>query len=254
MRYKTSQRYELKYVLSLDQYKAVHAEIAGRMEPDQHGDDWGRYPIVSLYFDTPERRAYWDKLDGVPNRRKVRVRVYGDSIITPDTPSYVEIKHRLNNTMAKRRAVLPYADAVAFDSFDDLRPGLSHADRAVLHEVHYLHRILRLEPSCVVSYHRQAFNGGEPFSDLRVTFDSNLKGRTHELTLLSTGYAHDHFVLPPDFCIMEVKANHSVPFWLTDIANRHRCTVRRFSKYCTTLERCHALALKRWNVGTLERY
>lgn len=242
MRIKTSLRYELKYVLSLDQYKAVCAEIQQHMEPDRHGDGWGRYPIISLYFDTPDHRAYWDKLDGVPNRRKVRVRVYGDSVITAETPSYVEIKHRLNNQMSKRRARLPYGAAVAFDEFDAPRPDLSPADQAVLHEVHYLYRILRLEPSCVVSYHRQAFNGLEPYTDLRVTFDSNLKGRAHDLTLLSTGYAHDHFVLPPDFCIMEIKANHNVPFWLTDIANRHRCTVRRFSKYCAALERCTILA------------
>jgi hypothetical protein len=223
------------------------------MQPDQHGDGWGRYPIVSLYFDTPDRRAYWDKVDGVPNRRKVRVRAYGDTVINPDTPCFLEIKHRLNNTMAKRRAVLPYVDAVAFDRFADLGAGRPPADQAVLHEVHYLYRILRLEPACVVSYQRQAYNGVEPYTDLRVTFDSNLKGRTHDLTLLSTSYARDHFVLPPEFCIMEVKANHSVPFWLTDIANRHRCTVRRFSKYCATLERCGALTSQRSSVPTFQR-
>lgn len=253
MRYKTSQRYELKYVLSLDQYKAVHAEIAERMQPDQHGDGWGRYPIVSLYFDTPDRRAYWDKIDGVPNRRKVRVRIYGDAVVTPETACYVEIKHRLNNTMAKRRAVLPYADAVAFDRFDELGAGRAPAEQALLHEVHYLYRLLRLEPACVVSYHRQAFNGVEPHTDLRVTFDSSLKGRTHDLSLLSTGHGRDHFVLPPEFCIMEVKANHNVPFWLTDIANRHRCTVRRFSKYCVTLERCTTLTFQRFNLPTFQR-
>ena len=35
---------------------------------------------------------------------------------------------------------------------------------------------------------------------------------------------------------MEIKVNQTAPFWLTQILSRHRCILRRVSKYCRVLE------------------
>jgi hypothetical protein len=93
----------------------------------------------------------------------------------------------------------------------------------------------------VVSYDRQAFEGSEYDPGLRVTFDTNLKGRTHDLSLLSMGSVESRFFLPPGWCILEVKVNYRVPYWLTELIGKHRCTLRRVSKYCAALEQSKAL-------------
>jgi hypothetical protein len=164
------------------------------------------------------------------------VRVYGDDSVTPETRCYLEIKQRINNMMRKRRVALPYAEAVAFDDFPEMEQGNAEGQGATLREVYYLYRTLQLRPSCVVRYDRMAFEGSEHYPDLRVTLDTNLHGRTHDLSLVSTGHTQDQSFLSSDHSILEIKANHNVPYWLTQILSRYQCTHYRISKYCMALE------------------
>ena len=115
------------------------------------------------------------------------------------------------------------------------------ADGDVLEEVIYLHDALQLQAACIVSYNRLAFNGGAYDPGLRITFDTNLKGRVHDLSLLSGGYAKNHYFAPPEWCVMEIKINSRVPYWLTEVIGKHQCSIRRISKYCSTLESNHVI-------------
>lgn len=243
MRIKTNVRYELKYLVTWQQRDALMDDLLPRMSPDRHGDGAGNYTIISLYYDTPNYDAYREKVEGEKLRRKVRVRTYGEQLVEPETRCFLEIKQRQNKTLTKKRVGLPYEDAIALHDLDAAARTheLTESERAITDEVAYLARVRNLVPSCVVRYNRLALNGNALYPDLRVTFDTELRGRTHELSLLSTGIAEDIYFLPPDTCILEVKANHSVPYWLAQLLNKHRCTMRRISKYCTALERCGAL-------------
>lgn len=236
MRIKTNLRHELKYVIDRTQFAAVQTGIGEQMQPDAHGDEAGAYQISSLYYDTPDYKAYWDKIEGHKVRRKVRVRVYGDGTVAPQTTAYLEVKQRVDKLMAKRRVALSYADAVDFDAFEARFDEVNGTDKTVTNEVYYLYRTLQLRPSAVVTYDRLAYEGGEHFPDLRVTFDTNLRGRVRDLSLLSHGHATDEYFLPPDRAVLEVKVNHTVPYWLTKLLSDHRCTLRRVSKYCSALE------------------
>jgi hypothetical protein len=114
--------------------------------------------------------------------------------------------------------------------------GADETDQAIIDEITYLGHTLQLQPTCVVSYNRLAFEGSEQDLGLRVTFDTQLKCRTHDLSLLSQSYADNLFFLPPQQCIMEVKVNNRTPYWLIEMIAKYRCTLRRISKYCAALE------------------
>jgi hypothetical protein len=235
---KALNRHELKYEVTRDQYQSLSEALANYMQPDTYGDENGRYLVTSLYYDTTDYKAYWDKIQGHRYRRKLRVRVYGDQTVTPDTPCFVEIKQRTDRTIQKKRVVLPYSSAI---DLCETGTGVAHVPEsggAVVDEVKYLRSALQLQPACIVSYDRLAFNGTELGPGLRVTFDTNMKCRGHELSLLPTGYAENRFFAPPHWCIMEIKADGSVPLWLTKLIGEHRCTRRNISKYCTALEKC----------------
>lgn len=229
-------RFELKYLVDRAQQTALAAELSAYMPFDRLGDNQGRYLITSLYFDSPDYKCYWNKLEGHRFRRKVRIRVYGAEQVTPETFCFVEIKQRINKTLQKKRVRLSYAVAEALCSEGEPVADQSVADQAVIEELLYLHHMLQLQPACVVAYHRLAFQGDEYDHGLRVTFDTQLKGRAHDLTLLSLGYAENQFFLPPQLAIMEVKANHRIPRWLAELVNEHQCVLRRVSKYCSALE------------------
>jgi hypothetical protein len=244
VRIKEYSRYELKYLLNGAQYRQVVEALSAYLHPDEMGDTHGRYSVTSLYYDSPAYWAYWDKLEGHRFRRKVRARVYGDQVVTPDTPCFVEIKQRINKTVQKKRVVLPYssAEALCGGLGEGIKNGdLTATEQAIIEEVQYLQQVNQLQPACVVSYDRQAFEGSEYDPGLRVTFDSSLKGRVHDLTLLSQSYAHSYFFLPPEYYVMEVKVNYRVPFWLMQIIGHYGCTLRRVSKYCTALENSKVL-------------
>jgi SPX domain protein involved in polyphosphate accumulation len=222
-------------------------ELGQMLRLDAHSNELGLYRITSLYYDTPDYKSYWDKLDGHRSRRKVRVRVYGNVNITAETPAFLEVKQRVNKMMRKRRLQLAYRDAIDFDRFEEMAAALSGpSDSALLQEVYYLYRTLQLRPACVVTYDRMAFEGDVNAPDLRITLDTNLRGRIHDLSLLSSvttvGRAHDLTVLGPEYAVLEVKANHNVPRWVARLTAAHRCAFRRISKYCMTLERTQAIA------------
>jgi SPX domain protein involved in polyphosphate accumulation len=242
---KSDLRYELKYLLRREQIEPLLDELRQTLTLDPHSGPLGTYPITSLYYDTPDYKAYWDKLDGHRSRRKVRVRVYGDTSIAPETTAFLEIKQRINKMMRKRRVILPYQEAIDFDSYEALAAARLETgkamDSALLQEAYYLYRTLQLRPACVVTYDRMAFEGDARAPDLRITLDTNLRGRIHDLSLLSTGRAADVQILGPEYAVLEVKANHNVPRWVAQLTARHRCTFYRVSKYCLTLEHTRAI-------------
>jgi SPX domain protein involved in polyphosphate accumulation len=229
-------RFELKYLLNQAQYQAMTGELAKYMVRDERGDAHGRYLITSLYYDTADHQAYWDKLEGHRFRRKVRVRVYGREHVTPETLCFAEIKQRINKTLQKKRVILPYTQAAALCGAGEAVTGEDEADQATIDEIIYLYQTLQLQPACIVSYQRHAFEGSDQDPGLRITFDTQLKCRVHDLTLLSQGYADNQYFLPPSQCVMEVKVNNRAPYWITDLISKYRCPLRRISKYCSALE------------------
>lgn len=242
MRVKSFSRFELKYLITMEQYRQMADKLLDYMAPDPHSKNGRSYDITSLYYDSVDYKTYWDKINGHKYRRKVRVRVYDTEQVKPDTLCFAEIKQRINKTLQKKRVELPYASAEALCGAGRDVETLSEAeDRAVVEEIQYLYYTLQLQPSCIVSYNRVAFDGSEYDIGLRVTFDTNLKYRVHDLTLLSQGYAENRFFLPPEWCVMEVKVNYRLPYWLTELIGQHRCTLRRISKYCLALEKSRVL-------------
>lgn len=242
VRFKTTLRHELKYLITASQRTALLAHLAAYTEPDQNSAGHHEYTIASLYYDTIDYKAYWDKVDGHRNRRKVRVRVYGTGVVTDATPAFVEIKGRYNRLMSKKRVALPYGQAVELDAYPAHLATVAPEAQAILEEVIYLHAALQLQPACVVTYQRLALNGLEPYGDLRITFDTQLRGRTYDLNLLTAGADSGRYFIPPELCIMEIKINRNVPYWLATLVAQQRCTPRRISKYCLALEQNAAIA------------
>ncbi len=229
-------RFELKYVADRRLVEAFRQELPARLERDPHGVD-GFYPIWSTYYDSPDLRFYWEKIDGEKFRRKLRIRHYGTpDELTGDTPVFAEIKQRVNRVTQKRRVRLPYEDALALcagnppEAFDP-------RDAAVLEEIETMVRQNMLRPTTVVGYVREAFFGRDEDSGLRVTIDSRIRGRDRDLDLRWQGEGGNRYIIPPHLSVVEMKVNERVPYWLTELVARHNISLVRVSKYCQSIER-----------------
>ena len=237
-------RFELKYLLPLRQAEEIKRDLRAYVEPDRHGDLHGSYFLTSLYYDGPDLRFYWEKLDGIKFRRKLRIRRYGNGApLTAETPVFVEIKQRINRVTQKRRAQMSYADALRLCSQREA-PEHNVQDAALVDEVLSMAWQYNLRPSSVVRYQRQAFVGGEYDPGLRVTFDTDLSYRSANLDLAESQTGDDLPLFPGDWAVMEIKVNERVPYWLTEVVAEHNLNITRVSKYCKSIELATALELQ----------
>lgn len=235
---RTFNRYELKYVVDRRLVAAFRAAIAPRVERDHHGVG-GFYPVWSRYYDTSDLSFYWQKIDGIRYRRKLRIRHYGDPCaLNADTRVWVEIKQRLDRVTQKRRVLLPYADALRLCAGED--PGtVTRRDARVAEEIIGFVSTLALRPVTVVGYVREAFLGRDEDGGMRITIDSRLRGRDRDLDLNAAG--HHRFIVHPEISIVEIKVNERVPYWLTELVARNNLQLVRLSKYCQSIEAFHAV-------------
>ncbi len=224
-------RYELKYVIPLSRCPAIMDDLETRIRPDKYGGRKG-YGLTSLYYDSPDYDFFWAKVEGLKFRRKVRLRIYPGEDITKVTKGLVEIKQRTNTTVQKRRLVLPLRDAesLCLGTFDIDAANLDAMDTSVANEVTYLAQAMNLRPSAITAYWRKAFEGDDENIGLRVTFDTMVAARMHDLEVTSA--AQNRLILPVDWCIMEVKANETIPDWIISLLARHDCQLQKVSKYC----------------------
>ncbi|MBZ6081071.1 polyphosphate polymerase domain-containing protein [Streptomyces olivaceus] len=227
-------RFELKYLVPVEQAAAIRDELAERMDRDAHSPVGG-YGVWSLYYDTPRLRFYWEKIEGLKFRRKLRIRHYGGlDGVTDDSPVCVEIKQRVNRVTQKRRITLPYGTA---RQLCDGREAVDHSERegAFVQEVLDLVVRLDLRATAITGYQREALVGRGSDTGLRVTFDRRVRGRDRDFHF-GTPTPENRFTVPPHMSIMEIKVNERTPHWITDLAARRNLNLVRVSKYVQSIE------------------
>jgi len=236
------QRFEFKFLITARQREAVFATFNGDLRPDTNGADGGVYPIVNLYYDTPDRRCYWEAWRGVPSRRKLRVRIYGsaDGGIAPT--SFVEVKHKVDGLGVKRRVETSLAHALEIGLGGGDVTAFAETEARIVREVHRMVHHDGFRPVCAMRYRRHAFalhltDAREP---LRLTFDDEASARFRDLHPEPDDRRSDVDLLPKDHMIMEVKGFGAVPAPVAALFARNGLSPRSFSKYCAAMGRSGA--------------
>lgn len=229
-------RFEMKFVITRDQRASLMPHLLPRLRADENAGEGAFYPIVSLYYDNLERDCYWEKMRGLSDRRKLRVRVYGslDGALPPTC--FVEIKHKQDGRGVKRRLRIPLEEALIVADGKDIQRRLRPVDRRIVEEVHSLVFRRKFVPCCCMRYDRQAFADKDANSDLRITFDTGIGYRMENLTPIPDDRGFENWLLPEGYSVMEVKVTGSVPYWLTRMVAEHGCILQGHSKYCNALE------------------
>lgn len=248
-------RTEYKFLISAEEYRRWKEEIAERLEVDQNPGNSGDYPILSQYYDTPERDCYWEKQRRFQSRRKIRVRVYGSETAQIPPAGFLEVKHKLDGLGVKRRLPMPIDKAQAFcrgeeDVLREMYPRVGRAGRIVIDEVLGM-TANGHAPAMQIRYDRNAFSS--PDGVLRITFDNLLRCRTDFSKLPPDDPDFPNFIIPPDQSVMEVKSIGPVPYWFRVKAGETGLTRRSFSKYCTALEKHDPVLRAQFEAGLRPR-
>jgi len=226
-------RFELKYLLPYDVAINLQRELRRYMTKDKHGKN-GEYTLSSLYYDSEDYRCYWEKIEGLKFRRKLRIRRYVDNDdFNDDSMVFVEIKQRLDRVTQKRRVPMKYGDALRFCN-EGIIPVHEKSDLAVIEEIDSMIRLFNLKPKAITTYSRRAFVGSDYDDGLRVTFDTDVSYRKNNLNLAED--FREDYMISPDRILMEIKVNERIPYWITEIVAEHNFRLIRVSKYCQGLE------------------
>lgn len=223
---KTSfQRQELKYLVPLRLVDLLLPQLERYFDYDQHGNG-GYYDVHSLYFDTQDWQAFYNKLDGLIHRKKFRLRSYSANPL-PHEKIFIEIKEKNNDTVFKRR--LP----MSIDEIHDLMLGRPGQKRSIIYD-EWRYNVVRnvIKPRLLNSYRRLAF-ASHDYPGLRVTIDRDVSyAMTQEV-------AFDKPTTPVvwarNYCVMEIKFDRYVPHFILDILRSHNLTRRPVSKYCDSV-------------------
>ena len=216
MKYRHEWKHEINYADRL----ILLPRLSAVMKRDSHAIG-GTYQIRSLYFDTPDDRALREKIDGVNEREKFRIRYYnGDT-------SYIvlEKKSKLNGLCAKESARITEEEAQRIADVDI--GWLAGSDRPLLVELYSKMQGQGLRPKTIVDYTRDpfVFSAG----NVRVTIDYNIRTGDFRTDFLNP----ETLTLPAGdpVIILEVKWDEFLPDIIRDAVSVPNRRVSAFSKY-----------------------
>ena len=214
-------RYELKYVISKQTADQLKKQLRLIMPLDSHSvcEEYS-YKIRSLYFDNPLNSAYYEKINGDEFRKKYRMRIYNDD------SSYIrmECKHKDGNWTYKDDAPI---------SLEEVKKILKN-DPKLQFENEFLRnfliekKTLGLRPSVIVDYTRLAFV--YPVSNVRITFDENLRSGRFNKDILKTKL-NTVPVYPDGQMVLEVKCDRFIPEHILKILGSYPAIREAVSKF-----------------------
>lgn len=217
-------RYELKYLLTRKQKKAVLQAMAPYMELDEYG----RKTIRNIYFDTENYRLIRKSLEKPAYKEKLRIRSY--SKVSSEDMVFVELKKKYDSVVYKRRMALE--ENQAMDWVLSKKPCVKQSQ--ISNEIDYVLQYYRtLAPAVFLTYEREAFfepDGG----DFRVTFDENILCRQEAISLKADVWGIP--LLAPGLTLMELKCSGGLPLWMVEVLSKEQIYKTSFSKYGTAYQ------------------
>ena len=219
-------RHELKYYISTMEYHLLSHALDQVLLRDPNGDpDNNEYHIRSLYFDTYNNQALLDKINGVRDRDKYRLRIYNMS----DAFIRMECKTKIGSLISKRSLAIPRLLAEQLIAADPT--GLERTRSGLLQDVFREMTLHLLHPVVIVDYVREAYL--HPVEDVRITFDKQLRSGVASCDIFNPEIP----TVPPmkaGQMILEVKYNHMLPPLVRDLLNTYvQCAQNSaISKYC----------------------
>ena len=214
-------RNEIKHVISLGDKAAICANMRAIAKPDEHAGESGKYRIRSLYFDSPDNIALREKIDGVNEREKFRIRFYNDDL------SFIRLEKKVKRNGLGYKVSAPLTAEEAQKIVDGDLDFMLHSGRALIVELYSKMKSRQLKPKTIVDYDRTPFIYAP--GNVRVTIDENIRTGVN-----CTDFLNPSCVMIPagdPVIILEVKWDEYLPTIIKRAVQVSNCRAGAFSKY-----------------------
>lgn len=216
-------RHEIKLLLTQADYLLMRSRLQSVLHQDEYTTESGDYFIRSLYLDDVMKTAYYEKLSGIADRKKYRVRIYNYS----PKAIKLECKEKRGDRIKKQSASIDLSTARGIIKGDF--SGLYQKDDGLSKEV--LSKALGrgLAPSVVVDYDREAYV--HPVGNVRLTFDKALHAGMSSADIFDKELVTVP-IFPDGSVIFEVKYDELIPKHIAKIVSSAHGQRLALSKFC----------------------
>lgn len=214
-------RNEWKHEIAYSDMITIRHRMRAVAKRDEHTKPDGTYDVRSLYFDTPSDKALREKIDGVNQREKFRIRYYNSdtSLIQ------LEKKSKLNGLGSKKNAAITAQEAQAIVDGD--LEWMPQSGRPLIVELYSKMQSEGLRPKTIVDYTREPFVYAP--GNVRITLDYNIR-----TGLNCTDFLNPQCITIPAgdrIIIMEVKWDEFLPTIIRKAVGLDNRRSSAFSKY-----------------------
>lgn len=214
-------RHEIKHIITPADAAAIRTNLSAvaRLDPNAMRSG-GRYLVRSLYFDDPWDTALHEKLDGVNQRKKYRIRYYNDDF------SYIvlECKIKRDGVGVKPQEVLSLEETRRILSGDIA--WMAGSGRPLLTVLYVDMKLRCLRPKVVVEYKRVPYVYAP--GNVRVTIDWNIRTAKPDQFLEPQGLT---LPIGEDVMLLEVKWDEYLPSIIRQAVALKSRQGSAFSKY-----------------------
>lgn len=213
-------RHELKHSINYSDVLQLRARLPYVASLDKNAIEEGGYRVKSLYFDSYNDKALKEKMDGISEREKFRLRLYND-----DT-SYIRLekKSKKNGICFKSKALIG-ADECRRLLEGDLQVLKENGNPLCLELYHKMH-YQQLRAKNIVDYRREAYI--YPVGNVRVTLDYDIRTSSNTFAFLEP----EPIPIPiSKVYILEVKYDDFLPEIIRGMISLSGRRSAAFSKY-----------------------
>ncbi len=216
-------RHELKHYVNYADILQLRARLPFVASLDKNAIEGNGYRVKSLYFDNYKDKALLEKINGVNEREKFRLRLYND-----DT-SFIRLekKSKKNGICFKQSASISEKECKRLldGELDVLKENGSPICLELYAKMHYQ----QLRPKNIVDYRREAYI--YPVGNVRVTLDYDIRTSNNVQSFLEP----EPVPVPiSGVYILEVKYDNFLPEIIRGIVSLSSRRSTAISKYAVT--------------------
>lgn len=215
-------RHETKHELRYAEYLCIRNRLRAVACVDKNAADKGIYYIRSLYFDNYRDKALREKLDGVNEREKFRIRYYNGD------PSVIHLEKKSKKSGLCNKLSAPIQKQQVEQLLEGKIDVLYDSQIPLLMELYAKMKSEQLKPRVIVDYVREPYIYGP--GNVRITFDSQICSSLYNQDFFdwecpTVAVGMDHTIL------MEVKYDEFLPEIIRMCIQENERPGAAFSKY-----------------------
>lgn len=217
-------RLEYKYFVPEEYMDSLRQDISPFLKNDRFAEAHHKkeYTVRSIYLDSYRLHTYEEKVLGMPQRNKFRIRGYDEP--ENDPLVFLEIKRKDYDYISKDRFKILYNNLEFFlqnHCSDNIEPQAQN--------FLYYYLLYSLKPTALITYEREAFEC-KYGTELRITFDKNIRSRAvNDFSELF--YDGNMVHATKGYFVLEVKFHQVIPGWLPRVLGKYNVFRSSASKY-----------------------